>query len=107
MRPVFLALDVEVFGDPRVVGRDHLKLKLRQDGVVFDAIGFNLGSRLDRIAGSGTRVDALFTIEENNWNGNVFTQLKLKDLRPAGEGRTREEIVAPTAAMEQETGFSS
>jgi len=107
MRPVFLAMDVEVFGDPRVVGRDHLKLKLRQDGVVFDAIGFNLGSRLDRISGAGTRVDALFTIEENNWNGNVFTQLKLKDLRPAGESKTREEIAAPVAAMEQETGLSS
>ena len=93
MRPVFFASGVEVFGEPRIVGRDHLKLKVRQDGVVFDAIGFNLGSLMQRISGSGSVVDLLFTIEENTWNGNVFPQLKLRDLRAANDPRTRQEVL--------------
>ncbi len=93
MRPVFFASGVEVFGEPRIVGRDHLKLKVRKDGVVFDAIGFNLGSLMQRISGSGSVVDLLFTIEENTWNGNVFPQLKLRDLRAANDPRTRQEVL--------------
>jgi single-stranded-DNA-specific exonuclease len=91
-RPVFFANEVEVFGEPRIVGRDHLKLKLRQEGVVFDAIGFNLGQQMAQIASAGARVDMLFTVEENTWNGSVFPQLKLRDLRSSGDARTRDEV---------------
>jgi single-stranded-DNA-specific exonuclease len=103
MRPVFFANDAEVFGEPRIVGRDHLKLKLRQDGVVFDAIGFNLGSQMSKIVGAGARVDVLFTVEENTWNGSVFPQLKIRDLRAAGEQRTRDEVLARIEQMKLNT----
>jgi single-stranded-DNA-specific exonuclease len=101
MRPVFFTRDVEIFGEARIVGRDHLKLKVRQDGVVFDAIGFNLGSHLSRTNGSKSRVDILFTVEENNWNGNVFPQLKLRDLRESGDARTRDDILARIEERQQ------
>lgn len=92
MRPVFLARGLEVAGDARIVGKDHLKLKLRQDGVVFDAIGFNLGSSLETVSRSGASVDALFTIEENFWNGSVFPQLKIRDIRGSDDARTRVQL---------------
>ncbi len=101
-RPVFFSHDVEVFGSPRIVGRDHLKLKVRQDGVVFDCIGFSLGSRLPDVSDDGARVDILFTIEENSWNGNVFPQLKLKDVRPTNEERTQNEILAQIKSYQEE-----
>jgi single-stranded-DNA-specific exonuclease len=89
MRPTFLARGLEVTGSPRVVGKNHLRLKLRQNGSVFDAIGFGLGGMLPKVNGSGRRViDCVFTIEENDWTppGGVrpaepTTQLKIKDLR--------------------------
>ncbi|HOJ03374.1 MAG TPA: single-stranded-DNA-specific exonuclease RecJ [Bacteroidota bacterium] len=99
MRPIFFAHNVEVFGTPRIVGRDHLKLKVRQDTIVFDCIGFSLGSKLEHVKHSGSLVDILFTIEENSWNGNVFPQLKLRDIRPANEERTRNEIIQPAKQM--------
>ena len=102
LRPVFFSNDVEVFGTPRIVGRDHLKLKVRQDGVVFDCIGFGLGSRLPDVTGEGARVDILFTIEENSWNGNVFPQLKLRDIRPLHEERTKNEILAQIQQLQSE-----
>jgi single-stranded-DNA-specific exonuclease len=102
MRPTFFANDLEVFGAPRIVGRDHLKLKVRQDGVVFDCIGFNLGSRLEIVSDRDVRIDMLFTIEENSWNGNVFPQLKIRDVRPANMQRTQDEILAQIQAYQQQ-----
>jgi single-stranded-DNA-specific exonuclease len=89
MRPTFLARGLEVTGSPRVVGKNHLRMKLRQNGSVFDAIGFGLGALLPKVNGTGRRViDCVFTIEENDWTppGGVrpaepTTQLKIKDLR--------------------------
>jgi single-stranded-DNA-specific exonuclease len=96
MRPVFFTRDVEIYGQARIVGKDHLKLKLRQDDIVFDSIGFNLGSHLPMIQGSKNKVDLLYTIEDNSWNGSVFLQLKLKDIRVANEDRTNEEVNSDT-----------
>jgi len=93
MRPIFFSQDVEIYGQPRIVGKDHLKLKLRQDGQVFDSIGFNLGKHLSKIQGPNKRADVLFTIEDNRWNGSVFPQLKIKDIRVANEERTHTEIL--------------
>jgi single-stranded-DNA-specific exonuclease len=106
MRPIFFSNGVEVFGSPRMVGRDHLKLKVRQDAIVFDCIGFGLGSKLEEIKDAGMLVDILFTIEENSWNGNVFPQLKLRDIRPANTVRTQNEILVRARAMYANDGVA-
>ena len=69
---------------------------------MFDCIGFGLGSRLPDVSDEGARVDILFTIEENSWNGNVFPQLKLKDIRPLNEERTKQEILAQIQQYQSE-----
>jgi single-stranded-DNA-specific exonuclease len=81
MKPVFLARAVEVAGTPRIVGNNHLKLKVRQNGVVFDAIGFNLGDLKGRIEPGKKNLDIVFSVEENDWNGSTYPQLKIKDLK--------------------------
>ncbi len=90
MRPVFLVRAVEVVGTPRVVGKDHLRFKVRQDGIVFDAIGFGLGSLLDTVRTHAKSVDIVFSVDEHEWLGGnhteTFPQLKLKDLRKHAEG---------------------
>jgi single-stranded-DNA-specific exonuclease len=88
MRPTFLARNLEVAGTPRVVGKNHLRMKLRQNGAIFDAIGFGLGGMLARVNGARKPIDCVFTVEENDWvaPGGVrpaepLTQLKIKDFR--------------------------
>jgi single-stranded-DNA-specific exonuclease len=88
MRPTFLVRNAEVAGTPRVVGKNHLRMKLRQNGSLFDAIGFGLGELLPKVNGSRATVDSVFTIEENDWvppggtrPAEPVTQLKIKDLR--------------------------
>lgn len=81
MRPTFLARDVQVTGLPRIVGRDHLRFKVRKNGVTFDCIGFNLGSLLDMVKSKLSSIDLVFSLDESDFTGVNITQLKIKDIR--------------------------
>ncbi len=81
MRPVFMSKDLEVVGTPTIVGKNHLKFKVRQDGIVMDAIGFNLGDKLYRISCGEHGVDMVYVLDENEWQGRKKIQLRVKDLR--------------------------
>ena len=81
--PVFMARNLKDSGFARTVGSDgnHLKMNIsQQGGVPFEAIGFGLGPKLEVIKNKAV-FDAVFTIEENHWNGQTRIQLRLKDLR--------------------------
>lgn len=71
-------------GFGKCVGEDktHLKCRVKQNeaGPAFDMIGFNLGSKLDIIKNKKS-FDAVYSLDENTWNGNTTIQLKLKDIR--------------------------
>lgn len=89
MRPNFLSRNVEAIGTPRIVGKDHLRFKVRQGRFVLDAIGFGLGSMLDEVRSNGTGIDIVFTVDEHevvssgpaHGTNEVFPQLKIKDIR--------------------------
>lgn len=88
MRPTFLARGLDVHGSARIVGKNHLRVKVRQNGAIFDAIGFGLGHLLPRVQLGRKDLDCVFTVEENDWippGGTRPTdpalQLKIKDLR--------------------------
>lgn len=76
--PVFLARDVRV-RDRRIVGEHHLKLILEQDGRTIPAIGFGMA---DLPVATGERLDVLFGVMSNEWNGNILAELRLRDIRP-------------------------
>ena len=81
--PVFMAQDLRDSGHARRVGADgeHLKAHLVQEsGKGFAAIGFGLGQKLASLQGNDP-VDAVFSLDENQWNGMVEIQLNLSDLR--------------------------
>lgn len=80
MRPVLVSRDVQVVGIPRVVGSNHLKFKVRQDGKVLEAIGFEMGELLYR-ATPGEQIDLAYVLEENEWQGRRRIQLRVKDLK--------------------------
>jgi single-stranded-DNA-specific exonuclease len=82
MRPVFWSRDVSDTGASRIVKEDHLRFSLRQSGVTLNGIGFGLAGRFPLLAGN-QKVDILFNIDENEWNGKKSLQLKVIDLRPA------------------------
>jgi single-stranded-DNA-specific exonuclease len=67
---------------PRIVKNNHLKMKLRQNNLSIDAIGFDMAVFFDKLEAS-TIVDAVFTPFINEWEGARSLQLNLKALRPS------------------------
>lgn len=76
--PVFLSEKVKVV-DSRVVGGGgkHLKLKVRDGQVVWDAIAFDLGDRE-----LSTYLDIVYNLEADNWSGREQLRLNVLDFLP-------------------------
>jgi len=80
--PVLSAKNVSI-SSITTVGNNHLKMKLRGDGVSYDSIWFSRGQYSSALAGSV--VDVAFTPQINNWRGSSNIQLKLKDIAISGK----------------------
>ena len=87
MTPVFMSKGLKDSGYAKGIGVDeaHLKLFVKQSRSFgssqgFGAIGFGLGKKLDLVKNQNP-FEAVYCIDENEFNGNVTVQLRLKDLR--------------------------
>jgi len=79
-RPLFVARNIEIAGYPKVVGKDHLKFRVKSGPGYVEAIAFGMGSRLNELAGR-FRYDFVFNVEENEYRGTVTQQLRIHDFR--------------------------
>jgi single-stranded-DNA-specific exonuclease len=85
--PILGAKGIEII-DQRIVGNNHLKLRLRQNSVSIDTIGFCMGDLLEGEGSEGTicgsrLVDIAFVPCINEWDGGRALQLNLKAVRPS------------------------
>lgn len=83
MTPIFMTEGLVDSGYGKCVGEDdkHLKVNVYQQGSSkFSGIGFGLGSKINLIRDK-QRFDAVYSIDENHWNGQVSLQLRLRDIR--------------------------
>ena len=78
MRPVFVAKNVLDTGYSKIVKEQHVRFVIKQDKFSFTGIGFNLAQKFHLLQNP---VDIVFTLDENEWNGNTSLQLKVIDLR--------------------------
>ena len=80
-QPLLFSPDV-VIENHYPVGRDgaHLKLFLLQDGRRFGGIAFRMGHFASELP---DRVDVVYYLEVNEWNGRKDLQLNVQDMRPA------------------------
>jgi len=83
MRPIFLAEDVKIVANPRIVGTNHFVTTFCQNGgdKVYDAIGFNLGKFVYEVDKDHDLVDIVFTIEKVVRDGRTYPQIRVKDIR--------------------------
>ena len=83
MSPIFLTKNVKDTGYAKPLGKDneHLKLFVKQNGSEgMGAIGFGMGDKLE-LTKNQNSFDIAYHIDENEFNGTVTVQLRLKDLR--------------------------
>ena len=84
MSPVFMSK--QVVGQ-RLWAKDRTRAnspKTKRDGCksisVLDCIGFGMADKFELIK-DGQQFDIAYALEENEWNGNINLQLRLKDIR--------------------------
>lgn len=83
MTPVFLTKNVFDTGYPKQLGNEneHLRLFIKQERAEgFGAIGFGLGKKITLVT-HRKPFDLMYSIEENEWNGNTSIQLQIRDLK--------------------------
>jgi len=82
MKPTFTSTCVRDNGYGKQVGAEktHLKLNIFQgdNQKTYNAIGFNLGDKMDFVQND---FDIVYALDENEWNGYKTVQLLLKDLK--------------------------
>ncbi|MDX9752823.1 MAG: single-stranded-DNA-specific exonuclease RecJ [bacterium] len=90
--PVFYAkASMNGYG-ARIVGNGHLKLSLQHPRGIVDAIGFNLGYKLETLGGEGSPIELAFRCRYNEFQGKKSIDLNLLDIRSAA-------IAAATATI--------
>ncbi len=81
MRPVLLTRNCEVVGNPRLVGHNHLKMRVRKGEAVFDVIGFGFGDMVQVISDKGCLVDIVYSVEYNTYHDRTYIQIRLRDIK--------------------------
>ena len=80
--PIFKTDNVKAQNTARVLKDKHLKLQLSgKSRHTFDAIGFGLAEHYLTVS-NGNIFNACYSIEENNYNGRISVQLRLRDIKP-------------------------
>ena len=82
MTPIFLSKNVCDTGFAKTLGgeNEHLRLLAEQKGKKIPAIGFGCGKKLNFVKNK-QKFDMVYCLDENEWNGNVTMQLRIKDIR--------------------------
>jgi len=82
--PLFMTREVEVC--ERKVFSAGARFRFRHEGRLIGGVAFGAGE--DFPAVPGTRVDVVYRLSENEWNGTSVVELKIVDARPAAAGLT-------------------
>lgn len=80
--PQFLFKNMKIIAIRAISEGKHLKLKLKQDNYIIDAIGFNMGE-LSNLYQIEDRIDVVGNIGVNTFNGMENLQINIKDIRKA------------------------
>lgn len=78
--PLFLYRNLKIDSIRALSEGKHIKLTLKDDRTIIQAIGFNLGHFSNEYL-IGNKVDVVGNLEINEFNGNKMVQINLKDMR--------------------------
>ena len=80
LRPIFITRNVKDNGWSKIAKEDHIRFSLVQYNTTITGIGFGMADRFHLMTNKQP-IDIVYTIDENEWNGNKNIQLKMIDIR--------------------------
>ncbi len=78
--PIFMYKNLRINSIRALSEGKHLKLTLKDDNLVIEAIGFNMGHLVDEYL-LGDKIDVVGCLEINSFNGRETVQINMKDIR--------------------------
>ena len=78
--PLFLYRNLRIDSIRALSEGKHLKLTLKDEGIIVQAIGFNIGYLAEDYQ-IGNKVDIVASLEINEYGGNRMVQFNIKDIR--------------------------
>ena len=80
--PIFAFKNLKIDSIRSLSEGKHLKLTLKENNIIVNAIGFNLGNLVDEYR-IGDKVDVAGVLEINSFNGVESLQINVKDIMRA------------------------
>jgi single-stranded-DNA-specific exonuclease len=80
LRPVFITKNVHDTSWSKIAKEQHIRFILKQENIVLTGIGFNMAEKFHLLQ-MKKPLDIVYTIDENEWNGETNLQLKMIDFR--------------------------
>ena len=88
-RPLFLASNLRIQGEPKKVGQGerHLSFRVGQGPFALKAIAWGMADRIPELLSAGGACCLVFTPRRNDWQGRTTVDLEVTDLQPGAEAR--------------------
>jgi single-stranded-DNA-specific exonuclease len=80
MNPVFIVKNIINNGYSKILKDKHIKFEVLQNNSRISGIGFNMADKFNLLQNKQP-VDIVFSLEENEYNGNISIQMKVIDFR--------------------------
>ena len=80
MRPVFITKNIVDTSWSKIVKEQHVRFIVKKDNIIFTGIGFNMADKFYLLQ-MNKPLDIVYTLDENEWNGEINLQLKVIDIR--------------------------
>jgi len=80
LRPLFLTKNVRNTNWSKIVKDQHIRFVVKNENKTITGIGFNLSEKFPLLQ-NNQPIDMVFTIDENEFNGETNLQLKVIDIR--------------------------
>jgi single-stranded-DNA-specific exonuclease len=82
LRPVFITRNAMNTPWTKIVKEQHIRFVVKNENITMTGIGFNLAEKFPLLQ-MNKPIDIVYTIDENEWNGEINLQLKVIDFRIA------------------------
>ncbi len=80
LRPLFITKNVSNTSWSKIVKEEHIRFVVKNENITLTGIGFNLAEKFPLLQ-MNKPFDIVYTIDENEWNGEINLQLKVIDIR--------------------------
>ena len=77
---IFISKKVINTGWSKVVKEQHIRFSVSQHNVTIAGIGFNMAGKFE-LLNQKKPIDIVYTIDNNEWNGNSALQIRVIDFR--------------------------